>query len=308
MSPEELLKRTAAGKVPALLILKGQDPYLSREWKKLLRKAGFDLEEKELKKSGPDASAQDAAAGMSLFQTRQILWMRAVSPPSAWSKEALYAWKHLQAQADGDTLCVVLQVDTDKRLKWDSLGIKDVVEWQVDPSALGPWLKRMNESRGSFLKAEQQSFLLSLEADLLQLDNWVELWSCGGDLWAERSLGWGTRPAGGAMTNTNPVFAWVDAVLAGKRRDSVRLLRKILDQGEEPLQLMALLSKSVRILASVSQGRPVRGQPDFLVQKLQRLKSSLPAGHAQRLLKRSAEVDRLMKSSPVKASALLLRL
>jgi DNA polymerase III delta subunit len=306
MKARELLDQAEKGKCPSVLILRGDEPYVVRELKKALRSQGWEIQEKELKRTGPDPTVEDMGAGISLFQTQQCVWLKAVSSPTQWSDAGAKLWKKMSSGTDGVSL--VLQVEADKRVQWTKWGSGEVVDLVADAAEVPQWLKRMNASRGNFLSADRLNFLAALEGELMWLDNWMELWMSGGDLWAERSIGWGKAPGASSGVGTNPVFAWVDAVLAGKRKDSQALLKKLLDDGEEPFQFLALLAKSVRILAQLDSGRRPQDQPDFLIQKLSRLKGSLRPGQAKRLLATTAEIDRLLKSSPVKASTLLSRL
>lgn len=310
MTPEELLSSAAAGKMPPLTLLRGENAYLTRELKKSIRASGAELLEREFGKAGPDGAVGDMGAGLSLFRTKQVVWLKATGAPSGWTKDGDYHWKRLREQADGEDLAVLLQTDGDKRVKWDSTGAKIAVDMNVDAGASLAWLKRMNEARGNALGADKLRFLSVQDADLLTLDNWVELWSLGGDLWAERSLGWGGAGAGkGEDPFANPAFAWVDAVIAGRKREAVRLAKKLLDDGSDAIPLVALLGKSVRILALLDAGRRPVGQPDFLVQKLSRTRAQMRPGQVKRLLKLSAEADRLLKGGGSKqGAALLMRL
>ena len=82
-----------------------------------------------------------------------------------------------------------------------------------------------------------------------------------------------------------------------------------MDDGSDAIPLVALLGKSVRILAVLESGRKPVGQPDFLVQKLGRTRAQMRPGQVKRLLKLSAEADRLLKSGGSKqGAALLMRL
>lgn len=294
---------------PASVLAKGHEPYLERELRACFKKGDVEFDRRELKKTGPDGSVEESGAGLSLFGTRKILWLAATSPVSQWSAEAKTVWSRLLSQADGDSLSVILHVDADKRFKWDSLGRFDAtLEFAARPEESLGWLEKMNAARGSRLDAERLRFLASDETDLSILENRVELWSVGGDLWAERSLGWfaGARGSGKAHDTANPGFAWCDAVLAGQSTEALRRLKALLDDGEEPLQLLGLLGKSVRILATLDSGRSPVGQPEFLVGKLRRLGAR--PGYGKRLLARVAEVDRLLKTSGVKPFAAMSRL
>jgi DNA polymerase III delta subunit len=317
MRPEELFRATKDGKLPSTLLIAGDDAYLAREWKKLLSAEGFEIQEIELRRTGPEAEAEEAASGISLFSPRRLVWMRATAAPSQWGEPARRLWKRLAAQADGDRLVLAVQVKEARKGKPAASAptFEDEVEFSIDAGALASWVKRMTQARaaegvGDALTPDKLSFLQGLDADPLTLDNWVELWMLGGDAWARLALGWGERREGAALVSggDNPAFAWVDAVLKGRRRESVALLEMLLAEGSEPLQLVGLLAKSVRIFAQLENGKTPTDQPDFLVRKLQRLRAESRPGRGRVLLARLTEADRLLKSSPVKARALLASL
>jgi DNA polymerase III delta subunit len=311
MTAEELFERTKKGKLPASLLLQGEDVYLAREWKKLLRSSGYEITDADLKKGGPDASIEELGQGGSLFSSRTLLWLKKPTAPSQWKADNKALWKRMIGRADGESLVVVLQAASDKRVNWSALALSETVVFHVDPARKGSWIKRMNDSRGSPLSVDKLQFLASFEEDLMTVDNWVELWSLGGDVWAEGTLGY---KAGARSTESrermpeNPAFAWVDAVLRGDRTQSTKLLRHLWDDGQEPLQLLALLSKSVRILASLEDGGKAAGQPEFLINKLRGLARQGRSTRGRKLLRDCAELDRQLKSTTIHPFAALMRL
>jgi DNA polymerase III delta subunit len=314
-SAEELFTRTVKDALTSTLLLQGEDPYLEREWKKLLSKQSFELHQVDLKKSSPTAAHEELAQGGSLFSSRSLVWFHKPAPLSQWKAEAKNVWKKMTERADGASLVVVLQAASDKRSNWSALAIEAQAGFAVDARKQSSWLKRMNEQRGAPLKPVQLEFLAGFEADLMTLDNWVELWSLGGDLWAEKSLGWGSASAKErnslASTVENPAYAWVEAVLRADRTQASRLLKILWDQGQEPLQLLALLSKSVKILASLEEGGRAAGAPEFLVNKMRaiaRQNAARSPRRGSRLLHECANLDRQLKSSPIHAFAALMSL
>ena len=313
LTVEKLFQSTVAGKLPPLLRLKGEDAYLEREWKILLIKSGFEVEESDWGNRPPDKDVEALGLGTSLFSPRRLLWCRRPAPASKWDEGDAALWEGLRQSADGEGLVIVVQVPADKRLKWDLLG-KGFEEVDLDvPMASRPvWIHRMNEGRGKKLGRAEMEFLGGQDADLLQLDVWVELWALGGDAWAKQALGFGSRAAGdGGDSLANPAFAWVDAVLAGDCARAVRLLESLRKEKSEPLQLLALLAKSVRIYASAEGGGQGAGQPDFLVRKLRGTVtqwSRRDPSRGSRLLRRCAELDRQLKSTPLNGWAALAAL
>ena len=316
MRAEEFLEILASRKLPSTTLMQGDDAYLLREIKQQVKKCSFEIQSVEIKKGGPENEVEDLCRGGSLFSSQTLLWITKSIPLSQWKSDAKALWKNIVARADGEGVFIFFQVPADKRMNWSALGLEESVSLQSDAASRPTWLKRMNELRGSKLDSARLSFLASMDEDLLTYDNWIELWSLGGDLWAERSLGWSNDPklrqgAASQVIPENPAFAWVDAVLRGQRRESLKLFRHLMDLGKEPLQLLALLSKSVRILASVEAGVATPGQPDFLVNKIRGLQKSLVSRNPRRgreLLASCMKLDRQLKSSSIHGVAAMERL
>ncbi len=301
LSPEKVFEDAEKGIFPALLRLQGDNPYLLRELKSLLQKIPVEVAELDLKKSGPKLEAEEMGSGISLFMSRRLLWLSNPAALSQWSKRDLEIWRRLLAQADGESFFIILHTSSDRRLKWDSLGLEDECSLDVPTERRPFWIKRMNQKRGAALKNAQLQFLSDFEEDFMLVDNWIELWSLGGDLWAEKTLGYKEN---GVRENNflaaNPAFAWVDAVIAGDAKEALKQLRRLEDDSHEALQLMGLLSKSVRILAALDLNLTTKGQPPFLVDKLKNRRA-----RASALLRKCQEVDWRLKSSAVDKFTLL---
>ncbi len=268
---EHFFKAGATDKLPGLALLRGEDSYLSREFFDLIRERGAELHRFDVKANGPDANVESAALGMGLFAQKTLIWLRAKESPSKWSKDSLHRWESLRSNADGETLFVVVQVPEDRRMKWDALSIDYHVAWGAEINQL-PWIQRMIKQRNWESGNERLDFLSKLGFDLIELDTAVELWSLGGDLWASKSLGWGSAPSGADRSvnaaGNNAAFDWVDAVVEGRRKDAVALSRHLVDkEGAEPIQLLALLSKSLRLVALLSRGWNTKDYPEFLIRK-----------------------------------------
>lgn len=267
---EHFFKAATTDTLPGLALLRGDDAYLSREFFDLIRERGVELHRFEIKASGPDANVESAALGMGLFAQKTLIWIIAKDPPSKWTKDSLHRWSSLRDNADGQTLFVVVQVPEDRRLKWDVLSIDAIVNWGASDVNVMPWIQRMAKKRAWDAGAERLNFLANLGFDLIEIDTAVELWSLGGDLWAAKSLGWGapTTNSGVALGGANAAFDWVDAVVEGRRKDAVALSRYLVDEeGSEPIQLLALLSKSLRLVALLNRGWNTKDHPEFLIRK-----------------------------------------
>ncbi|HVJ64514.1 MAG TPA: hypothetical protein VM901_04600 [Bdellovibrionota bacterium] len=294
---EHFFKSAATEKIPSLALVRGDDPYLCREFFDLVREKDIELHRFEVKASGPDANVESAALGMGLFAQKTLIWLKAKESPSKWTKDSLHRWQSLHSNADGQTLFVVVQAPEDRRLKWDSLEIEYQVNWASGELNQIPWIQRMIKKREWDAGKERLDFLARLGLDLIEIDTAVELWSLGGDLWASKSLGWGSPSAGvNVPAGHNAAFDWVDAVVEGRRKDAVALSRHLVDEeGAEPIQLLALLSKSLRLVATLSRGWNTKDYPEFLIRKWR--SRPLDAKRIDALLGALQQIDLRLKSS-----------
>ena len=310
LSAADLFRRTQASHLPSTLQLFGGDDFLCRQWKALVSAAGFEIVELEIKKTGPEAVHEELCVGGNLFCSKRLLWLKKTPAFSNWKPAALKAWQTMKSFADGTNLVIAVQTPSDKRLNWKALEIQESASFEVLAAQKPEWLRRMNEQRSSFLDAKRISFLQNFDEELSVLEGWVELWSLGGDIWAESTLGWGLKDVNQSASSStlNPAFAWVDAVLAGKKSQALKLLSELLEEGQEPLRLLALLSKSVRILSQLEGGDSASKEPDFLVRNLSALLKGSAfkgTGRARKLLHECSELDRLFKSTVLNPRAAL---
>lgn len=293
--------------LPATVLLRGEDTYLDREFKKKLEEKNFDWHEVDLKKKAPEDNLEDYGSGLSLFSNQNLLWVKNPLSPAQWRSDTRNLWQRMCGRCDGVANFIVVQVAADKRMKWDALGCVQEFTWEVDAAQKRFWLNRMNKSRGSPLGEDELNYLAHFDEEAIVIDNWVELWSLGGETWAKKALSWGQigdAAKAKGLVPTQPAFAWVDAVLAGDKKNSQKLLKKLIQEDSaEPLQLMALLGKSVRILVALENGWRLDGQPSFLVDKLRSKR-----GRGSRLLKACTQIDRELKSSGADKFALMLSL
>jgi len=315
-SAADFFQNIEAAKPVRGCLIEGENAYLESEMKSIFRKRGLEIHEIEIKKSGPEPAMEDLSMGGSLFAPSSLLWVKKCSPLSGWSDASFKVWERILARADGVHFTLLLQVPKDKRYKWTDLKLTEKVSFEVSHEERSWWLKRMNARHEALLDSAKLKFLWESDLDLLDLDNRVELWALGGDTWAKQALGYGNSGSISSVSslkqawdgNGNPAYAWVDAVLRNERRRSVPLMGHLLAQGEEPLSLLALLGKSVKILAMVEKGFDPKDQPAFLVQKMKQVQSVNRRNYPFRgkeLLEKCSELDVLLKSSAVSARALM---
>ena len=297
--------------LPPVVLGLGDDAYLEGEIKRLVKKSGWQLETVDFPKDGPKGSHEQLTQGGSLFFTKTFLWIKVPASLTNWSKKGQEVWARMSARASSDELILFVQGPADKRLKWTALGKNELISLEVSPSERMSWVKRMADIRSFKLLPEQLTFLSTLDADLMSLDNMVDLWSLGGDLWAERSLGW---KQGASQSANAPVvgnsFDWVDAVLRRDRVRALKLQKQLFEEGQDAIPLIALLGKSAMILALIEKRLPLTNFHDFLVQKVRAATQvrGYRVGWGAELLGECARIDLQLKSTRAKPEALFVRL
>ncbi len=318
---EKLFQSIAEKKsLPASLLLQGSDPYLRRELLQMLRKQSYDIKTFEVTKAkqGLDVAAEEAGQGGNLFSSKTLLFLSSEHSWKEWKDETRARWKRMLARAHPEDCLIILQVPSDKRLKWDDADCEVQISFQVDDAKRMAWISRMNKIRQAGLDEARLRFLASMDEELLSIDQYVELWGLGSDLWAEASLGWQPAKAGKSSIGfelssapmasaQNPAYLWVSAVIGAKRSEALRLLRKLLRDGQEPLMLLALLGKSLKIISLLRLQMDTRQEADFLIRQLRPALSQNPS-RITGLLKTFAGMDTKLKSSSLSPAAALEKL
>jgi DNA polymerase III delta subunit len=306
------------------VLLQGNDLYWEREFKNALKKLSQEFRCLEIKKSGPTRELEAYSMGGSLFSELQILWLKSPQSLSQWSVDSWKIWEDLKSRCDEQSFWLIVQVPLDKRMNFSKLEIPKKIPLSFEGTDKRAGLIFLNHRRGNFLKAAQLEFLeRNFDETLIQYDQWIDLWSLGGDFWAEASLGWRSESSKDFPQDTakrkmqvfaageTPAFLWVDAVLRGQKKTALQILDHLLQiEGSEVLQLLALLSKSLRILALLENQQSAAGSSDFLVNKMKNIirSQNYRKGRATRLLDLCVESDRKLKSSATNSKALLTRI
>jgi DNA polymerase III delta subunit len=329
-SPDALFQRAQADDWPEVFFLQGNDEFLRRELKDALRQQGFEILYKDLKRKGPEGQDEDLSCSTSLFQPRTFVWLETQARPDRWSEDSKRVWARMRERADGRGLVLCVQTSSGEVEKHSSAKAskKEAVDcgsgfrFHVLDSERSAWLDRMNAKRGGVLSQEQLRHLGALEADLMTLDQFVELWSLGGDTWARIGVSYvaGETRARQETVN-NPAYAWVDSFLEAHPEKGLKMLARLVKDGQDPLPLIGLLSKTLRIWATLEQGGVPRGEAPFLVEKVRKamgksrstknpsaLNRGVSSQRGQRLLEAAAQMDVWLKSRPVDAEGLLVRL
>lgn len=321
----KLLLESEQNKTPMNgVLLQGSDLYWERELKNALKKTSQEFRCLEIKKSGPTRDLESYSMGGSLFSNLQILWLKCPHSLSQWTVDAWKIWEDLKSRCDDQSFWLIIQVPLDKRMNFNKLEMPQKIQLGLEEGDKRAGLVFLNERRGKFLNGSQLEFLTkNFDESMIQYDQWIELWSLGGDLWAEAALSWRNENSKNRDQATSkrkmqvfaagetPAFLWVDAVLRGQRKTALQILDHLLQvEGAEVLQLMALLSKSLRILALLENLQSPIGSSDFLVNKMKNIlrTPNYKKGRVTRLLEFCVESDRKLKSSATNAQSLLIRI
>ncbi|QIA27957.1 DNA polymerase III subunit delta [Thermaerobacter sp. PB12/4term] len=114
--------------------------------------------------------------------------------------------------------------------------------------ALGQWLARQAAAWGKELDPEAVAWLVeSGEPDLRRLAS--ELAKVATYVGDRRRITAADLRQVGVAVATAGVFELVDAIVAGRRRQAMELVGRLLDASEPPLRLLALIARQYRILA-----------------------------------------------------------
>ncbi len=186
-------------------------------------------------------------------------------------------------------------------------------------AGVGRWIRERARERGAeidsdaaaLLEAHTGSDLFRIDQELIKvLDFLAPSRKITAEALAE-TLG---SPAAGS------VFELAERVGAGENGEAIRLLRGILAEGEEPVRLLFLIARQMRILilgkALVRQGRrgnelaQALGIPPypFVLEKTEKLIARFPESAGPPSLRRILEADRALKGGGGKGPAILERL
>ena len=133
--------------------------------------------------------------------------------------------------------------------------------------ALASWLAEQAAAWGKELEPEAVAWLLeSGEPDLQRLAR--EIAKVATYVGERRRITAADLRAVGVAVATAGVFELIDAILAGRRRQAMELLGRLLDADEPPLRLLGLIARQYRILAYACGLRAEGGDVHRLQQAL----------------------------------------
>ena len=227
----------------------------------------------EVKAEGPGVDIEGDFSALDFFSSSKVFYLHLKTDPHKWSDEAKRVWERLVQLSSPQGNWLFVSSESEKFLSSSPLRILNGSSCAHSYA----WATYFNESLSAQLSVEKINFLLTQEIeDILQLKHWIELWVLGGDEWARHALGWGDSAAGGTRVfqgDRNLSYEWVDAALSGNRKVFLQLSQHLIEKDvEDPIRLLALLGKSIKISSQLALNEEVVGEPPFLITKLKKLK------------------------------------
>lgn len=225
--------------------------------------------------------------------------------------------RYLEDPSPQTVLILELTKSPDKRRKaWKELEKSTTVVTcdAPKPLELEEWASEQAEARGLRLGRDGVRYLVAeFGSDLRRLVNELEklsLYSGGDKLDVETIatvLGRGKAQS---------IFKFVDAVGAGQAAKALQQLGRLLEEGEPPLKILALLDRlfgQLRIAKEVQEGPRRRGEglarilgvPPYAAKSLSEAARRFDVGQLRRAHEALAETDRILKSSAVPARLVL---
>lgn len=310
---DELPDRIDRGLAPIYLIA-GEEPLLIEEALDRLRhqarQAGFDEREVLHVDQGFDWQRLAAATdNLSLFTDRRLIELRL--PGGKPGRDGSAALKARAAAPDSGHILIVItgRLETAQRQSAWAKAIAGAgvmsYAWPLRRNELSGWARRRASERGIQLDTETAALMAERnEGNLLALAQEIEklaLLADGGPISSDMARDAVSDSARFA------VFDLPEAMLAGDPVRTLRIVRRLRTEGEEPVLVLWGVARDIRVLADL-QASMVAGERAAAVMarhriwknrqgRLQAIARGTPAGVWARLLSRAARVDRVIKGA-----------
>lgn len=326
---ESLRRDLAAGRIDPAYLLLGEESFLKEEALREIRQAVLGAGEEAVVGNlavfeGASCSMGeilDAARTLPMFAPRRLVWVRECEKMKDPEVEALRGY--LESASPSATLVFSTgagKPDARRALLRLLQSSARVLEFPLlKGSAVPAWIRR----RAAQLEVQldpDAALLLELQVgpDLRRLDQ--ELRKAIEYVAPSRAISAGIleetlgAPSGGSG------FDFAEVSAAGDAESAIRLLRRILADGEEPVRLLFLLARQLRILIQGKEllgagkgGRDLAaalGIPPypFLIDKVQKQIRQFPSRASAPALRLILRSDRALKAGAGKPSGILERL
>jgi len=290
LGDQDLLRELAASKLQSAVLGEAPSPFNFER---------FDGE------SGDASRIVMSANMMPLLGGRRLILVKRAS-------RLIESEASLQAYVENPNPATVLVLDLDKKPDGRRKGWKDIEKSAVvvvcdapDPWELSDWVAEEGRARGLKLGREEIRYLVTeVGSDLRRLSNELEKLSlyASGD-----RLDLKTMAEVFGRGRAQSVFKFTDAVASGDAGSALRQLGRLLEEGEPPLRILALLDRLVGQLRIAKDAQASGRKDSSLAGLLGAPPSAAKAiGESARRLSREflrravdalADTDRLLKSS-----------
>ncbi len=301
-----------AGELAPIYLISGDDPLLLNEASDAVRSAararGFGGREVLCVERGFDWSGFTAAASeLTLFAEQRLIELRLPGgKPGDAGGKALRAWAR---NPPDDCLLLIVSAKIDasaQRSKWyqalEQAGV--VVQlWPPRPGELPGWIRQRMQARGMQAGPEAVALLAErVEGNLLAAAQEIDKLHL---LYGEKPLELPNVVATVADSARFNIYELVDSALAGDLPRTVRTLRGLRGEGTEPVLVLWVLVREIRLLEGMAlelergasldqvlrQQRVWQQRKPIVRQGLQRHNRL----RWQQMLRRAARIDRLVK-------------
>lgn len=310
--PSQLYKDLRAGKVPAVLLVVGAEPFLRQQLIDAVRRASLGDEDSsgfnEDVFHGKGLKADSVIAAVKtlpMLAPQRFVLVRDVA--SAASAEADKLVPLVTDPIPGTTLVLVAE-KLDGRGKLAKAGKKAgaIVEAkELRGSALRSFAQERAKLRGKRLTGEATETLVdSVGGDLSALDDAVERLSLfvGGEQIDSADVGQCV-----SRVRSDSIWTLVDSVAERRKKEALLTTASLLAEREAPLRILALVARQLRMVARMKEGLERRmseveaaksaGAPPFKARDLSRAAKKFSFDALRNALGVVAEADLELKGS-----------
>lgn len=317
MTPSELTRELAAGRVRPAYLLAGAEVLLRDEALAAIRRAvlgaeggDFDYEKLTGQRTTP-GQLHDSVRALPMLAARRLVVLREPEARKGGKGEALAeGLADVVADVATGEACtlVVVAEQIDRRSRWVKAFAEPAALVACDPP------KNAREALG-FLREEARTQGVALEpaaAELLADSVGPNLLALRQELTkAVLFAGEGAKVTRGHVQETicaiaeEPIWDLTDAIGEGRAADALGVLSRLLGAGAPPPVLLGALAGHFRKLARARAGEPPAGHP-FMVRKLEHQSRRYTPARLVACLRAIHEVDEVLKGSGALPAGLAL--
>lgn len=309
----------------AVYLLHGDEPFITRQAMAWLRQAvlggvaeDFNLDRFDARDALDTSRMVQAARTLPMMAARRLVWVRNAASAFDAKGDAVKALVDYVSAPDPSS-CMVFEAST--RVRKTSALFKRIAKSCVVFETSSPrerelpaWVVEAARRRGRTLRPDAAALVVeALGRDLSALDAAVERLALYVEGDAPITLAHVEESV--AHTRAHNVWDLTDAIGDRKVADALAQAHRLLDQGEEPLRLLAIVVRQYRQLligrsvrargASADETARAAGVPPFRARAFARQLDNYQGSELVGALERLAEADRALKSSKVPGGLLL---